>query len=188
MCYAVATCEFKLELQSANTQFGSMAPPLNHLKLCAIFRSHLWIQTGVTVRKSSNLGQNRRFFGPCNLDGWSWKTKGYLFYTTLNYVHHFVTIYERTSIKIRKRLIRFKIVNFSARVPLKFDGWPWKGQALCFISDSLWIQKRVTVRKHLNWGKICFDSMTLTLALCINITFINDNNSWKFHDDATRET
>ena len=64
--------EFKLELQSANTQFGSKAaiffvpcdfeiwwmtlknnraPLLCYFKLCASFRSHWWIQTGVTVRK-----------------------------------------------------------------------------------------------------------------------------------------
>ena len=63
--------EFKLELQSGNAQFGSnstifravrpcnltddlankRAPLLCYFKLCAAFRSHWWIQTGVTVRK-----------------------------------------------------------------------------------------------------------------------------------------
>ena len=63
--------EFKLELQSRNTQFGSnstifravrpwnlmddlennRAPLLCYFKLCAAFHSHWWIQTGVTVRK-----------------------------------------------------------------------------------------------------------------------------------------
>ena len=63
--------EFKLDLQSRNAQFGSKlvkyypydleiwwmtlennrAPLLCCFKLCASFRSHWWIPTGVTVRK-----------------------------------------------------------------------------------------------------------------------------------------
>ena len=69
--YFITIGEFKLELQSGNAQFGSnltiflavwpcslthdtknnMAPLLCYFKLCASFRSHWWIQTGVTVRK-----------------------------------------------------------------------------------------------------------------------------------------
>ena len=71
MHHFVAIDEFKLELQSGNAQFGSKsmifepcdvaiwrmtlknnrAPLLRYFKLCASFRSHLCIQTGVTVRK-----------------------------------------------------------------------------------------------------------------------------------------
>ena len=67
----VAIGDFKLELQSGNAQFWSnstifravwpcnltmtlknnRAPLLCYFKLCASFRSHWWIQTGVTVRK-----------------------------------------------------------------------------------------------------------------------------------------
>ena len=64
--------EFKMELQSGNTKFGSKsaiffvpcyleiwqvtlknnrAPLLCYFKLCALFHSHPWIQSGVTVRK-----------------------------------------------------------------------------------------------------------------------------------------
>ena len=61
--------ELKLKLQSRNAQFGSnstifravwpwrmtlqnnRAPLLCYFKLCAAFRTHWWIQTGVTVRK-----------------------------------------------------------------------------------------------------------------------------------------
>ena len=69
--YFIAISEFKSELQSGNAQFGSKsiffvpcdlqiwqmtlknnrAPLLCCFKLCASFRSHWWIQTGVTVRK-----------------------------------------------------------------------------------------------------------------------------------------
>ena len=69
-----AISEFKLELQSGNAQFGSKstilfsrdleirrmtlknnrAPLLSNIKLCASFQHHMWIQTGVTVRKRLN--------------------------------------------------------------------------------------------------------------------------------------
>ena len=67
----IAIGAFKLELQSGNSQFWSKstifspcdleiwrmtlknnrAPLLCYFKLCAAFRTHWWIQTGVTVRK-----------------------------------------------------------------------------------------------------------------------------------------
>ena len=68
----IAIGEFKLELQSGNALFGSKsstffsrvtlkfdgwpwkinrAPLLSNIKLCASFHRHMWIQTGVTVRK-----------------------------------------------------------------------------------------------------------------------------------------
>ena len=67
----IAIGEFKLELQSGNAQFGSKltifrsvwpwrmtlknnrAPLLCYFKLYASFRSHRWIQAGVTVWKRS---------------------------------------------------------------------------------------------------------------------------------------
>ena len=65
---------FQLELQSGNAQFGSKsaifgpvwpwnltddlknnrAPLLSNIKLCASFHRHMWIQTGITVRKRLN--------------------------------------------------------------------------------------------------------------------------------------
>ena len=39
---------------------------LCYVQLCASFQSHWWIQTGVTVRKHK-VGQNWRFFVPCDL-------------------------------------------------------------------------------------------------------------------------
>ena len=89
MHYFKVISEFKLELQSGNTQFRSKltivlsrvtlkfdrwpwktighlfyatsrfvknnrAPLLCHIKLCASFHCHIWLQTGVTVRKWLN--------------------------------------------------------------------------------------------------------------------------------------
>ena len=74
MRHFVPIGKFKLELQSGNAQFGSKsaifcpvcleiwrmtlknnrASVLCYFKLCTSFRSHKWIQTGVTVRKRLN--------------------------------------------------------------------------------------------------------------------------------------
>ena len=54
---------------------NNRAPLPCYFKLCVSFRSHWWIQTGVTVR-NTHLDQNRYFL---KLDGWPWKTIGHLF-------------------------------------------------------------------------------------------------------------
>ena len=80
------------------------------------------------------------------------------------------------------------------------NGWPRKAighlfRVLCYIKlcvsfhSHLWIQTGVTIRNRPNWGKICFDLCDLdlwplTLTFCMDITFVNGNNSWKFHDDT----
>ena len=72
-----AIIKFSLELEHGNTQFGSKsmmlfvpcdleiwwkslkydrAPLLCHCNICASFRTHLWIQTGVTVQRYPNWG------------------------------------------------------------------------------------------------------------------------------------
>ena len=70
----VTTGEFKLESQFGNAQFvlksmiswvmwpwnltddfeNNRAPLLSHIKLCASFHHHMWIQTEVTIRKRLN--------------------------------------------------------------------------------------------------------------------------------------
>ena len=140
--------EFKQELLSGNAQLGSKlaiflshvtlkfdgwpwkndrAPLLCHIKRCASFQSHQWIQTGVTVRKCSIRVKIGNFLSrvTSKFDGWPWKTIEHLFYDASSFVHHFIAIGEfKTKITIRKRSIRVKIGNFLSRVTLIFDGWP----------------------------------------------------------------
>ena len=116
MYHFVAIGELKLELQSGNAQSGSnatllepcdleiwrmtfknnRAPLLCYFKLCASFRSHWWIQTGVTVRKCPIWVKFNAFYSHVTLkfDGWPSKTIGHLFYATSSFVHHFVAIGE----------------------------------------------------------------------------------------------
>ena len=60
---------------------------LYYVKHCASFQSHRWIQTGVTVWKSS-------IRVLCDLEIWrmTLKTIGHLFYTMSSFVHHFKAI------------------------------------------------------------------------------------------------
>ena len=67
---------------------------LCNFKLCGSFRSHWWIQTGVTVLKRP-IGVTLNDFlshVTFKLDRWPWKTIGHLFYDTLSFVHHFNAI------------------------------------------------------------------------------------------------
>ena len=77
-------------------QKNNRAPLLCYFKLFASFRSHWWIQTGVTVRKRLIWVKIDAFFSCVTLkfDRWPSKTIGHLFYATSSFVHHLVTIGE----------------------------------------------------------------------------------------------
>ena len=84
-----------LEIGRMNLQ-NNRATLLCYFKLCASFRSHWWIQTGVTVRKRPIWVKFDDFKSRATfkLDGWTCKTIGHLFYATSSFVHHFVAIGE----------------------------------------------------------------------------------------------
>ena len=139
--YFVTISEFKLELQSGNAQFGSnstilrpcdlemwrmtlknyRAPLLCYFKLCAAFRSHWWIQTGVTVQKRLIWVEKVIFFAmwPCNLMLWPWTTIGHLFYATLSFVHHFIAIGEF------KLELQSGNAHFGSNSTIFRAVWPW---------------------------------------------------------------
>ena len=75
---------------------NNMAPLLYYFKLCASFRSHWWIQTGVRVRKRPIRVKMDDFYRDValKLDEWPSKTIGHLFYATSSFVQHFVAIGE----------------------------------------------------------------------------------------------
>ena len=60
---------------------NNRAPLLSYFKLCASFRSHWWIQTGVRVRNRPIWVKIDDFFSCVTLkfDGWPWKTIEHLF-------------------------------------------------------------------------------------------------------------
>ena len=78
------------------TQKNNRAPLLCYFKLFASFRSHWWMQTGVTVRKRLIWVKINAFLSRVTLkfDRWPSKTIGHLFYATSSFVQHFIAIGE----------------------------------------------------------------------------------------------
>ena len=76
------------------TSKNNRAPLLGHMKLCALFQSHQWIQTGVTVQICSIQVKTGKFLPRVTLKfyRWPWKTTGHFFYATSSFLHHFIAI------------------------------------------------------------------------------------------------
>ena len=159
MHHILAIGEFKLELQSGNAQFGSnfmiflavwpcnltydlennRAPFSCYSKLCASFRSHWLIQTGVTVPKPPIWVKIDNFYSRVTLqfDVWPSKTIGHLFYATSSFMHHFVAIGDfKLELQSGNAHAWGKIDDFFSRVTLQFDVWPWKTTGHLFYSTS----------------------------------------------------
>ena len=137
----VAIGEFKLELQSGNSQSGSKttilepwdleiwrmtlqnnrAPLLCFFKLCASFHTHWWFQISVTVRKRSIWVKIDDFFSRVTLkfDGWPCKTIGHLFYATSSFVHHFIPIGDF------KFQLQSGNAQFGSKSTIFLAVWPW---------------------------------------------------------------
>ena len=144
---------------------NNRAPLLSYFKLCALFRSHWWIQTGVTVWKRPIWVKIDDFFSRMTLQFavWPWKTIGHLFYATSSFVHHFVPI-SKSKLELHSRNAQSgsKSTIFLAR-------WPWnltddlkknRAPLLCYFKlcgsfrSHWWIQAWVTVRIRPIWVKI----------------------------------
>ena len=78
------------------TSKNNRALLLYHVKLCASFQIHWWIQTGFTAQKRSIRVEIGDMLSRVTLkfDGWPWKTTGHLFYATSSFVQHFIAIGE----------------------------------------------------------------------------------------------
>ena len=107
-----------LEIWRMTLQNNS-APLLCYFKLCAAFRSHWWIQTGVTVRKRPIWVKFRQFLEPCDLEILRMTLQNnrapFLCYFKLCasfHSHWWIQIW----VTVRKRSIRVKIDDFFSRV------------------------------------------------------------------------
>ena len=104
------------------TSQTNTAPVLCYVKLCALFESHRWIKTVVTVQKLPIWVKNQYFFSRATLgfDRWPWKTIRYLFYATLSFVLYFIAIYE-FKLELQSRNAQFGGQNGQFFSPV----WPW---------------------------------------------------------------
>ena len=127
---------------------NNRAPLLSIIKLYALFHHHMWIQTGVTVRKRLIWVKIDDFLSRVTLkfDGWPWKTIGHLFYATSSFVQHFVDIGEfKLELQSGNASFGSKSTIFFSRVTLKFNGWPSKTIGHLFYATSSFVQHFVAI-------------------------------------------
>ena len=102
---------------------------LSYFKLCVSFHRHLSIQNGVTVRKRQIWVKIGNFFVPCELEIWQMTLKNnrapLLCSSKLCASFHSL-LWNLNEVTGRKHQIWVKIGDFSSRVTLKLDRWPWK--------------------------------------------------------------
>ena len=100
---------------------NNRAPLLCYFKLCAAFRSHWWIQTGVTVRKIPIWVKFRRYLEPCDLEIWRMTLQNnrapLLCYSS--FVHHFIPIGEF------KFQLQSGNAQFGSKLVMFCTVWPW---------------------------------------------------------------
>ena len=150
------------------TSKNNEAHLLYYIKLYASFQIHWLIQTGVTVWKCSIRVKICDFLSLMTLkfDGWPWKIKGHLFYTTLSFVQHFKAIgIFKLELQSGNAQFGSKFGNFLSRVTLKIDVWAWKNNRapplyyvkLCASFEiHWWSQTWVTALKHSSRVKTFF--------------------------------
>ena len=128
----IAIGEFKLELQSGNSQSGSNSMIFSNLWPWNLTDDLEQVKSEGfdSCDRPSNLKLDSycRFFSLCDREIW-WMTlknnRALLYYVKLCAsfgIHWWI----QTGVTVRKRWIRVKIGNILSHVTLKFDGWPWK--------------------------------------------------------------
>ena len=118
---------------------NNRVPLLCHSKLYASFRSHRWIQTGVTVQKQTNWGKIS--FDLCDLDLWP---------LTLTFCMDITLVSGYKSCKIHDDTMRGNIVKKvchrqkDRRTDGRMDGWTdrWTGP---LIHRAAWPHLNITV-------------------------------------------
>ena len=148
--------------------------------------SHPWIQVGHINQKHSNRSQTVNSFSSCDLEIWQ-MTSSMQFQALWTILKPFVDSnwsYNPETLNSSRHWWFFVLCDFDIWWMTLKNNWT---SFLChskhFASrhNHLWIETWVTVQKHPNRGKICFDLCDLylwplTLAFCMGITFVNSND------------
>ena len=153
--------------------------------------------------EAPNLGQNRWFFVPCDLEIWRMTLKNnrapLLTYFKLcaSFRSHW---WIHARVRVQKRPISVKIGDFLSPVALKLDRWPWKTIGQLFYATSSYVHHFLAIsefklelwsEKRPNWGKISFWPLwpwPLTMTFRMDITSAYGNNSWIFQDETMTGT
>ena len=155
------------------TPKNNRAPLLCYFKLFASFRSHRWIQTGVTVWKRLIWVKIKDFFSRVTLQSgkWPWKKNRAPIICYFKLCASFRSHRSiQTGVTVWKRPIWVKFDDFFScdleiwRMTLKNNRAPLLSNIKLYalFHHHLWIQTGVTVRKVLSW---VVNSVTLTFDL-----------------------
>ena len=115
------------------------------------------------------------------VDGWPWKTKGHLLYTTPSFVHHFKAIGEvKPELQSWNAEVGSKLI-FSVRVTLKFDGWPWKTIGRLFYITLSFVH-------HFNaMGELKLGLQSGNAQFGSNLTIFKAVRPWNLTDDLEKQ-
>ena len=105
-------------------------------------------------------------------------------------------LWIQTGVTVQKCPNWVKIGYILSCVTFKFGGWPWKTVGHISYATSSLVHHFVTTCEFkpsygpetakLGFDLCDLDLWSLTLTFCVDITFVNSNNSWKFHDNTMR--
>ena len=102
--------------------FSTMSSSVHHFKSIGEFKLDIQF-------RNVQFGSKLAIFILCDLEIW-WLTFENNRAPLLYHIKLCASLqshrWSQTWVTVRKRSIRVKIGNFSSRVTLKFDGWPWK--------------------------------------------------------------
>ena len=119
---------------------NNRASLLCYFKLCASFRSHCWIQTGVTVQKRTIRVKIDELFcpdWPGNLTDDLENRQGTSSMLVQAFMHHFTAIGQfKLELQSKNPQFGSKSMLFLSRVNWKFDRWPWKPIGHHFYATS----------------------------------------------------
>ena len=131
--------------QLCNVEYNDVSYPYigrpckTFAKRCISFHSRIW--TRVTIRKRLIAVKIVDFSARVNLkfDGWPLDTRGHIAYTSLSFVHHFVTMYDfKLELRPGNAQIGAKFVLTSLTWAL--DLWPcpcvWASLLLMVITEN----------------------------------------------------
>ena len=139
------------------------APIQSHSKRCALFRSHQWIETGLTVLKRSIRVKIGDFLSRVTLrfDDWHWKTIWHFFCATLSFVHHFVAMGE-LQVELQSENAQFQPKQ-AFFVPCDLEIWRMTLKKICriFYTTSSFVHHFIAIgefKLELQSGKAQFES------------------------------
>ena len=102
----------------------------------------------------------------------------------------------QTGVIVQKRSIRVKIDDVYVLCDLEISRMTLNRARSSFVHNFIAIcevRTEVSIQKRPNLVKSSFELFDLafwplTLTFCMDITFVNDNYFWKFHDDTMTQT